>query len=144
MNWLSVKLSLKHWCVLSQDLVKGILPFCIIYDHSTDKVNRVPVHVLRGPGATGPPGLRSFPLSTSSLSALPLARTSNRSLEEGVKGKEEEERRRGGGGGGRGGSEWEREGRGGEGRGRRNEEDIPAPPLQVSNSSQLGNACSES
>lgn len=63
MNWLSVKLSLKDWCVLSQDLVKGILPFRIIYDHSTDKVNRVPVHVLRGPGATGPAGLRSFPLS---------------------------------------------------------------------------------
>lgn len=90
MNWLSVKLSLKHWCVLSQDLVEGILPFCIIYDHSTDKVNRVPVHVLRGPGATAPPGLRSFPLSTSSHSALPLARTSNRSLEEAVKGEEEE------------------------------------------------------
>ena len=67
---------------------------------------------------------------------------------------EEEERRGGGGGGGRGVSEWEREGRGGEGKGvegegverkgRRNEEDIPAPPLQASNSSQLGNSCSES
>lgn len=55
MNWLSVKLSLKHWCGLSEDLVKRTLPFCIIYDHSTDIVNRVPVHVLRGPGATGPP-----------------------------------------------------------------------------------------
>lgn len=103
-------------------------------------MNRVPVHVLRGPGATGPLGLLSFPLSTSSHSALPLARTSNRSLEEAVKGEEEGERRGGGGGGGRGGSEWER----GEGRGRRNEEDIPAPPLQVSNSSLLGNACSQS
>lgn len=67
-----------------------------------------------------------------------------------MKGEEEEEERRGGGGGGgRGVSEWEREGRGGEGegverKGRRNEEDIPAPPLQASNSSQLGNSCSES
>lgn len=34
---------------------EGDLPFCIIYDHSTDNVNRVPVHVLKGPGATGPP-----------------------------------------------------------------------------------------
>ena len=108
-------------------------------------------------------GLRSFPLSTSCHSALPLpvpfplplplplvlTRTSNRwrrrwrgrrrrrrEEEEwgrGKRGKWVGERREGRAG----------EGKGVEGKGRRNEEDIPAPPLQASNSSRLGNSCSE-
>ena len=109
MNWLSVKLSLKHWCVLSDDLVKGTLPFCIIYDHSTDNVNRVPVHVLRGPGATGPPRtpvlptLYFLPLGPPPPRPLPPppppsppSHPHQQPLEEAVKGEEEEEKRRGG------------------------------------------------
>lgn len=107
---------------------EGDLPFCIIYDHSTDNVNRVPVHVLKGPGATGPPrtpvlptlyfqplGPPPPPLPPPHPHQQPQPGGGGEGGEGGGGGGGEEKRRSGGGG--RGVSEWEREGRGGEGSG---------------------------
>lgn len=52
--------------------MKLALPFCLLYDNSTDNVYRVHVHVLGGLGAARAFWTPILPLSASSHSTLPL------------------------------------------------------------------------